>query len=349
MRMSRPAPRLSFLILLALAVSGPRAGFGQNPGAATQLPAGVAQERVELDVVERIRDEGLNRSRIEDLARHLTDVIGPRLTGSTGMRAANEWTAQTFRDWGLHNVVIEPWGEFGRGWERVSYFGRITEPFVQPLNAQPMAWTGSTTGLATGPVVAVEAVTPQDLARFSGRLRGVWILTQPHVGHEPEFEPYTRRFDAETLLTPPPPPPTFTPQQARQQFAQQGPSVQAVLDSMARAEGALGYLRPSQWAYGILRVGSGGSRDPTQPEALPTLLVSADQYGQLWRNAVNGVAARVELNVRNRFFSDDLQAYNTLADLPGSDRADEYVMLGAHLDSWHWARARRTTRPARSS
>jgi carboxypeptidase Q len=310
--------------------------LAQSAPAATAQRAGViAQERVDLDVVSRIRDEGLNRSQIEDLARHLTDVIGPRLTGSTGMRNANEWTATMFRGWGLQNVVIEPWGEFGRGWERVSYHGRITQPFIQPLNAQPMAWTGSTNGLAAGGVVAVEAVTPQDLARYGGRLRGAWILPQPHVPHAPEFEPHTRRFDAETLLTPPPPPPPFTPTQAQQQFAQPGPSVQAVLDSMARAEGALGFLRPSQWAYGILRVGSGGSRSPGQPEALPTLLVSRDQYGQLWRNAVHGIDVRVEIDVQNRFLDDDLQGYNTLADLPGSDLADEYVMIGAHLDSWH--------------
>jgi carboxypeptidase Q len=325
-RLYRRATPLTLATLFVVAV--PAAGV-------FPVAAQVAQERVDMAVVDRIRDEGLNRSRIEDLARHLTDVIGPRLTGSTGMRKANEWTAATFREWGLTGVAIEPWGRFGRGWERISYYGRITEPFVQPLNAQPMAWTGSTNGLAAGGVVAIEAVTPQDLARFSGRLRGMWILSQPHVPHEPEFAPITRRFDADALLTPPAPPPAFTPQQAQQQFAQQGPSVAAVLDSMVRAEGALGYLRPSQWAYGILRVGGAGSREPGQPEALPTLLVSHDHYGQLWRNATHGVAARVEIDVQNRFLDDDLNGYNTLAEIRGTDRADELIMIGAHLDSWH--------------
>jgi carboxypeptidase Q len=301
---------------------------------AQQLPT-VAQERVDLTVVERIRDEGFNRSHIEELARHLNDVIGPRLTGSPGMRRANDWTAETFRGWGLHNVVVEPWGEFGRGWERVSYAGRITEPFVQPLIAQPLAWSGSTRGTAAGPVVAIEATTPADLAQYSGRLRGAWILPQRHVPHAPEFREYTRRFDANDLLypTPPPPPPAAQQQAAQQQqFAQPGPSVAAVLDSMARAEGALGYLRPSQWAYGILRVG-GVSR--TDPNPMPALVVSHDQYGQMWRNATHGVTVRVELDVQNRFFTDDLQSYNTLADIPGTDLADQLVMIGAHLDSWH--------------
>jgi carboxypeptidase Q len=304
---------------------------------ATAAPAQqFAQERVDLRVVEQIRDEGLNRSRLDDLARHLNDVIGPRLTGSSGMRRANDWTAEKFREWGLQNVVVEPWGDFGRGWERVSYTGRITQPFMQPLIAQPLAWSGSTRGTQEGPVIAIEAVTPADLQQYRGRLRGAWILPQRHVPHAPEFQEQTRRLDAEQLLAPPAPPPAPPSpeqvQQRQQQFAQQGPSVAAVLDSMARAEGALGYLRPSQWAYGILRVG-GVSRTEANP--LPALVISHDQYGQLWRNATHGVPARVEINVQNRFLTDDLRAYNTMADLPGTDLANEYVMIGGHLDSWH--------------
>jgi carboxypeptidase Q len=326
-----------------------------------QAPAQqVAQERVDLHVVERIRDEGFNRSQIEPLARHLNDVIGPRLTGSTGMRRANDWTAETFRGWGLQNVAVEPWGEFGRSWERVSYAGRITQPFVQPLIAQPLAWSGSTRGTQEGPVIAIEATTPDDLAQYRGRLRGAWILPQRHVPHSPEFQEHMRRFPADDLLRPAPtqpgPPPEVQArleaqaraaaqgdpqaqqaqqamaQQRAQQFAQQGPAIGAALDSMAKAEGALGYLRPSQWPYGILRV-AGMNRTDANP--LPNLVISHDQYGQLWRNATNGVTSRVEVNVQNRFLTDDLRAYNTLADLPGSDLAGEYVIIGAHLDSWH--------------
>jgi hypothetical protein len=93
------------------------------------LLAQTVQERIDLGVAQRIREEGLERSQVADLARYLTDVIGPRLTGSSGMRRANEWTAEQFRNWGLTNVTIEPWGEFGRGWERVEFHGRIMTPF----------------------------------------------------------------------------------------------------------------------------------------------------------------------------------------------------------------------------
>jgi carboxypeptidase Q len=300
--------------------------------------AQVAQERVDLAVVEQIRDEGFNRSQLEDLALHLTDVIGPRLTGSPAMKRANDWTAEKFREWGLQNVVVEPWGQFGRGWERVSYAGRMTQPYVQPLHAQPLAWTGSTRGAQEGPVVAIRAVTPDELRQqYRGRLRGAWVLPSEPIRHQPEFTHSPRRLDADDLLTPPAPPaprPAAAQQQQRG-AAQAGPSMAVVLDSMMRAEGALGTLRSSPWAYGMLRGGGGGSRDANAPEGLPVLLVSLEQYGQLWRNAVRGVPTRVEVNVQNRFFTDDLQAYNTLADLPGTDLADEYVMIGGHLDSWH--------------
>lgn len=297
--------------------------------------AQVVQERVDLDVIERLRDEGLNRSQVEPLARHLTDVIGSRLTGSTGMREANRWTAERFREWGLTNVVVEPWGEFGRGWERVSYYGRMLAPNRQPLLATPLAWTGSTRGRVTGPVVPIEANTPEELIRsYAGKLGGAFVLVQPPVPIEPEFEPFTRRFDPSELLEPPPPVPAYVGG-PRLQAAQRGPSFNQVLDSLMRAEGALASFRPSQWAYGILRVGSGGSRVPGDPESPAGLVVSHDHYGQMWRNAVAGVPVQVELEVENRFLDDDLQAYNTLADLPGSDLAHEYVMIGAHLDSWH--------------
>jgi carboxypeptidase Q len=305
---------------------------------ALPAPAQTIAERVDLAVVERIRDEGLNRSGLEPLAWYLTDVIGPRLTGSTGMRRANEWTAEMFRSWGLANVRVEPWGEFGRGWERVSYYGRMLEPFVQPLHATPLAWTGSTPGRVDGPVIAIEAETPDELvARYRGRLGGAFVLAQAPVPIGPEFEPFTRRFDAATLLEPPSAAPAGPPPAAARamQMVQRAQAFNQVLDSMMRAEGAHALLRPSQWAYGILRVGGGGSRSPQDPEAMPALVVSHDHYGQMWRNVTRGVPVRIELDVQNRFLTDDLLGYNTLADLPGGDLADEYVMIGAHLDSWH--------------
>src|SRR4029453_2639738 len=125
-----------------------RAAFVAGFALALTVAAAAAQvvaERVDLDAVRKIRDEGMNRSRLDSLASYLTDVIGARLTNSTGSRKANEWAAETFRSWGLANVKVEPWDTtFGRGWDLVSYSGRIVGPWTKPLDAYPQAWSGST-------------------------------------------------------------------------------------------------------------------------------------------------------------------------------------------------------------
>ena len=189
----RPASLLVALVLPALALP--------------PLPAAaqVAQEAVDLSVVQRIRQEGLEHSQIEPLARHLTEVIGPRLTGSPGMKRANEWTAQTLRDWGLSNVQAEPWGEFGRGWEQEAYMGRILTPYEQPLMGIPSAWTGSTKGTVRGQAVIVKAESVDDLARYKGKLKGTIVLLDQPEDVEPEWQHVDRRFSLESLLEPPSP------------------------------------------------------------------------------------------------------------------------------------------------
>jgi hypothetical protein len=309
---------------------------------AAPAAAQVVQEKVDYSVIERIRDEGLNRSQIEELGGYLTDVIGPRLTGSPGMKRANDWTASKLREWGLQNVKVEPWGEFGRGWERGSSRGRFVEPFVQPLNAQPVAWTGSTKGLVTGNAVIVEAESVADLAQYKGKLKNAFVLMQAPAQIGPEFEPAARRTSLEQLLDNPwtvvPPTVAGQPQANReQQMARfrQMQEVRAEIEKMARAEGAAAILNPSPWTYGILRVGGSNGRDPKQPTPLPTLVVGHEQYGQIWRNVKRGVPVKLEVEIQNKFYENDLKSYNTMGDLPGTDKADEYVMLGAHLDSWH--------------
>jgi hypothetical protein len=306
------------------------------------LTAQIVQERIDYGIIEQIRDEGFNRSQIEELGGYLTDVIGPRLTGSPAMKRANEWTASKLGEWGLENVKVEPWGEFGRGWDRVSYRGRFVEPFVQPLNAQPVAWTGSTKGLVTGNAVIVEAESVADLARYKGKLKNAFVLMQAPAEIDPEFEPWTRRLPLDELLNNPweivPPTVAGQPQAYRQdqmERMRRMRELQAAIGEMARAEGAAAILNPSPWTYGILRVGGANGRDPKQPTPLPTLVVGHEQYGQIWRNVKRGVPVKLEVEIRNQFHEKDLNSYNTLADLPGTDKADEYVMLGAHLDSWH--------------
>jgi hypothetical protein len=296
-------------------------------------------ERVDLSAVQKIRDEGLNRSKLDDLASYLTDVIGARLTNSPGSRKANEWAAETFRSWGLANVKVEPWDTtFGRGWEIVSYSGRILDPWTKPLDAYPQAWSGSTKGTITCPVVVFEVRDSADLAKYAGKLKGACVLRGAPAVIGPEFEPRDRRISLEELLEPPAPP----AQGARQGGGQSNFARQAALNAAAtrllRSEQPAAVLQSSGWTYGIIRNGGhfdGRSARDSIYNPVPNLLVAHEQYGTLYRVAQRGLPARVELNLQTRFLDDNRTPANVVAEIPGTDKSDEVVMLGAHFDSWH--------------
>lgn len=321
-----------------------RRPFAAVLAAALALPAlasaQVAREAVDLAVVERIREEGLERSHIEELARHLTEVIGPRLTGSPGMMQANQWTAERFREWGLTNVQVEPWGEFGRGWANEAFAGRILTPFEQPLRGQPLAWTGSTPGTVRGPAMVAQVATLEEVAAYQGKLQGRFLLVDGPQPTPPEFEHVDRRTSLEELLEPREEEGggssmSDADRQAMMARMRTQREAQQALQELAEAEGAHGFLRISSRNHGVVRGGGAGSRTPGDPEGLPHVALSREQYNQVWRNVQAGIPVQIEMAVENRFFEEDTRAYNTLADIPGTDKAEELVMLGAHLDSWH--------------
>ena len=322
--------RIACAALLTLVASAPVAG----------VQAQVAQEAVDLAIVQKIREEGLERSQLPEMARYLTEVNGPRLTGSPGMKKANEWTAQQFRSWGLSNVVVEPWGDFGRGWANEGYAGRILTPFEQPLHGQPLAWTGSTPGTVRGQALVAKVSSADDVASYRGKLKGAVILMEEPSPTPPEFEHVERRLSLEELLEPAPAVEggnamSAADVQAMRARMQAQREAQQAFQALAAEEGAHAFLRISSRDHGVIRGGSAGSRVAGDPEGLPHVALSKEQYNQIYRNVQAGIPVELELMVENRFFEDDLKSYNTLADLPGTDKADEYVMLGAHLDSWH--------------
>lgn len=316
--------------------------------APTVASAQVVQEKVDLGVAQKIRDEGLNHSQIPDLAFHLADVIGPRLTGSTGMQEANEWTAQTFRDWGLSNVTIEPWGTFGRGWERVNYAGMILSPWVQPLNAEQLAWSGSTKGTVTGPVIAIDASDSTALDQVKamhGKLKNAFVLLGAPRDIEPMWNAAATRLDVDVFFD--------TAQQQPRRENRRPEDIQALIAryramraardsivSVLQREGAAAVLLESRRNYTLLDPQGGPNREfgadtgNVVANPIPALTVGEEQYDQMWRDVQHGVPVQIRANIENRFLDSDLKAYNTLAEIPGSDLKDQYVMLGGHLDSW---------------
>lgn len=323
--------------ILAATMAAARAQAQTPAHVTTDAPAGtarIAQERVDLDAIARIRTEGLEHSQIPELAHHLTDVIGPRLTGSPGMKAANAWTAATLRSWGLTNVAVESWGHFGRGWENVAYSGRILTPYSQVLSAQPSAWTGSTRGTITAPVVVVDGGI-NGIAKLGARVRGALVLLTEPRATDPEFQVQQRRTPLDSLYA--------------EHKAAGGPRIgwdtllvriqksQAHQDSVLLAAGVAGVISGSGTPYGTIRGGGDWSAvNPDRPIPVPSIIVPQEQYNQMYRNAKDGIPVKVQLDVQNRFLTDDLDAYDTFGDIRGSDKPDEYVMIGAHLDSWHF-------------
>jgi len=315
-------------------------------GSASAGFAQVAGELVDLDDVAAIRAEGLENSQMEALAHHLTDVIGPRLTGSPAMREANDWTASMFSEWGLSNVTVEPWGEFGRGWQEVSYAGRMVEPYAQPLNARAMAWTGSTDGTVRGPAIVITGENADELMAQveaqKDQLSGAIVLAAAPNVSEPDFEPDPLRSSLEDLLGEPeerPDRPVMTPEERQKRMAEwraRREAMQAVSATLKEA-GIAARLIPSSRAYQLIRGGGDmAGRDASNPEPTPTLVVSQEHYAQIHRLVSGGTPVELEVEVENEFFADDLNSYNTLADIPGGDLADQFVMIGGHLDSWHY-------------
>lgn len=281
--------------------------------------------------VQQIIDEGTNRSGVMAIAAHLTDRIGSRLTNSPGMRAAESWTMGQFRGWGLVNVQRQGF-DFGRGWwiERSSV--RMITPRPIQLTAIPIAWTPATKGTISAPVIVAPMRTAEDFAAWRGKLKGrIVMISRPSEGSEPRDPAFKRwtseeltRFD--TYRTP-----TYDPKSTLSELDRL--NFPKLLDAFLVAEGAVAYATQA-YRDGKLVHGSGYLFGTGETVATPGVEIAAEDYRRLARLATDGDAPVVEINSDVRFDDSDTKAYNILADIKGSDRSGEYVMAGAHLDSW---------------
>jgi hypothetical protein len=199
----------------------------------------------------------------------------------------------------------------------------------------------------TGQAVIIQADSVADLERYRGRLRNAVVLSADPPNVEPEWEWQERRTPADELLAPPQ---VVDPEERRRRAEERAAQreqmmerfrrmreVRAAMSDLLREEGVAVVLSPSSRNYGVIRGGGNSAgRSVDAPDPLPELVVIREQYNMIYRNVEAGIPVELEINVQNRFFDDDLQEYNMLADFPGTDKADELVMLGGHLDSWHY-------------
>jgi carboxypeptidase Q len=293
-----------------------------------------AQEPVDLDVVTRIRDEGLNRSRVMETARVLTDDIGQRLTNSPAMRRAEQWTRARLAEFGLANAHLEPF-EFGRGWAFSDVDVRMTKPEEVPLLALPKAWTPGTRGPVRGPVELVVVENEADIEKLHGKVSGKIVLLDPprelKPPDGPEFERYT--LDDLAKLAQYPIRPGRMPD-FRERYMKRRVLAEKVKQAL-EAEGALASVEISMRDGGLITVGGNRSYAPGEDPGVPGLVMAAEHYNRVARLLEHGTEVDLEISVTARFHEDDTKANNVIAEIPGTDRKDEIVMAGAHLDSWH--------------
>ena len=307
-----------------------------------------AQDKVDLDAVYRIKREALQNSQVMEHASWLTDVHGPRLTGSANLRKAAEWVVSRLKGYGLENARIESWGPFGRSWENERFSVHLLEPSYQPIYGFPLAWTPGTDGVVTGQPVHAVLRTDSDLEKWKGKLKGKIVLTEAPRTLQPYDRPLYSRYSDEELarigMLPEGLPPAFGPQAPG---ARAGGQPQANMQqTLAFRKKAAAFLREEgaavlvQYGYrndgGTMAGASGGSRDPKDPLNPATIVIAPEHYNRIVRLLEKEVPVKLEIEVRNRMGEASEDSLNVIADLPGSGpKRDEIVMIGGHLDSWH--------------
>lgn len=307
-----------------------------------------AQGQLDMDAISKIKKEGLDNSQVMYIAHHLTDVSGPRLTNSPGfMRAAN-WAKDELKKWGLVNAQLEPWGEFGKGWEQERCYVAMTAPYYQPLIAIPRAWTGGTgKKLLKGEVVLIKAQDTTAMAQYAGKLKDKIIMIWSSAQLKPSFEADGNRFSDSTLdkmaaakMREPGEPNRPQQQNPQRQSQFSRFAMQRRINEMINSEKPALILSMSPNGNdGTLFVSSGGQYTRNAAEAPASVMLSSDDYLRLQRLIEDGTKVEIEADIKTKFFDNDLQGYNVLAEIPGTDPKlkDEIVMLGGHLDSWHGA------------
>lgn len=335
------------------------------------------------EVVDKIKDEGMNRSQVMKTLSYLSDVIGPRLTGSPGLKRANEWTRDQMASWGLQNAHLEAWGPFGRGWTLKRYYAMVDGPTAFPVISYPKAWSpgtdtlipppppvdpkakgkpaaapASTSTAFTGEVVRFNATKEEDLEQYKGKLKGKIILMTPIREVKAWLEAPGKRYtDSELLALADAPDPAAARRPAGAPAAGPGGPggnfAQAAQFNGRRMrflveEGAAILLDAGRGDGGTIFVQGAAAVPPANPTpgvpnptvrdkaAKVPIQISAavEHYNRIARMVDAGEKVTMTVDLAVEFQDADPMAYNTIAEIPGTDKADEIVMLGGHIDSW---------------
>ena len=332
------------------------------------LPLGAFTESLDYDAINKIKTLGLveSNSKVMETLSYLTDVSGPRLTGSPNIEKAGTWAVKQMTDWGLTGAAMEPWpadatggnNGFPKGWANEKFYLAAVAPDTFPIVGTPTAWTPGTNGLVRGSAVMATENTLEELkAKYTGKLKGAWVLRTPAPDVAAYWTAPAKRYTKDELdaMESPArtefgvaraggagaapagrggaaaaPTPGVTPCSAGRGGGGATPNP---CDAFFKAEGVAGFLSTAPRGHGIYTIG-GGNRTADPATMLPAVAITAEHYGRIARMLAKNVPVTLEADIKNTYTVNP-PMFNVVAEIKGTDKADEIVMLGGHFDSWH--------------
>lgn len=301
---------------------------------------GSAFAQTDQQMLDRIKDEGMEKSKVMETAFYLTDVSGPRLAGSPGLKRAQDWAVNSLKTWGMVNAKREAWGKFGKGWEVQKNYAAITVPYYHAIIAIPKAWTPGTNGPIHGDIVVIKADSVADLAKYKGTLKGKIVMTDVKGNIESTFKADASRVTDSALTAMA----NATATPAGQGAPRRGSlaamlALRTAISKFYVSEGVALVLSQARGTDGTVFTTNGASYADTAKAVAPELETSGEDYQRILRLTKAGVKVQMDADIKTEFFDKDLQGYDVVGEIPGTDPKlkDQLVIIGGHLDSWHAA------------
>jgi carboxypeptidase Q len=300
-------------------------------------------ENIDQAVMARIRNEGLQHSKVMDIAFHITELSGPRVTNSAGFMRAAHYAKDQLTQWGLVNARLDPWGEFGKGWELKKSYVAMVSPWYRPLIAYPKTWTAGTKRRKNAEVLLISAIDPAALETYQGKLKGKVLILDTLIHYNQGARPGPiRRTDEELqeMADLKVPEDTAALRLRRERNRVQGGIPGRMLNALkkiAEREGAIAVLSATPGDYsGTIFVMQGGPYKATDPVNFPDIAIGLEDYNMIVRMLRSNTPVKMDVEVQTKFQTADTKGYNVIAEIPGvdNDLKEEIVMLGAHIDSW---------------